>query len=192
MDFYAEVVRTSNIDLRQELSDLLRGRVDLIPQGREVLLRRLTDQHCPVCWDKVTGGTTRQACKYCGGEGYLWTETRELVFLTRGVAPVYKPGALATGQYPQAGYGYSDPNRATCYIEAVRPDGTETFPTYERYTLQDHPAFDKLYELKVDVSGQTAQPLVRTAKWRVLTLVPYHGDYGRIELFELALDKENA
>lgn len=188
MDFYGTV---GNIDLREELSALLRGRADLVPQGREVLWRRLQDTHCPACWDPVTGGTTRQMCKYCQGEGYLWVETRELVYLTRGVAPVYKPGALATGQYPQANYGYTDPNRATCYLEAVTPDGRQTCPNYERYAIQTHPAFDKVYELKVDVDGATAQPLVRAAKWRLLTLVPLHGDHGRVEFFELALEKEN-
>lgn len=191
MDFYGGI--EANIDLREEFSAVLRGRIDLGPgQGREVLIRRLTDTHCPACWDKVTGGTTRQHCKYCDGEGYLWTETRELVYLTRGVAPVYKPGALATGQYPQADYGYTDPNRATCFIEAVTPEGRPTFPDYKRYTLVEHPAFDKVYELKVGENGGTVQPLVRTAKWRLLTLVPWHGDRGRVEFFELALDKENA
>ena len=29
----------------------------------------------------------------------------------RGVAPVYKPGNLATGQYPQADYGYVSPDK---------------------------------------------------------------------------------
>lgn len=188
MDYYGA---DSGIDLRQELSDLLRGRADLVPQGREVILRRMTDDRCPVCWDATSGGTTRQNCKYCQGEGRLWRETRELVFMVRGVAPVYKPGTLGTGKYPQADYGYADPNRATCYLEAVSPDGRVTFPNYERYTLQEHDSYDMLFELKVTDDGETAHPVVRTAKWKVLTLVPYHGDYGRVELIELGLEKAN-
>ena len=188
MDFYSD---STDIDLRQELSALLRGRADVVAQGREILLRRVADAHCPVCWDETSGGTTRQNCKYCQGEGYLWTETVELVFMTRGVAPVYKPGNLGTGKYPQADYGYADPNRATCYIEAYTPGGRATFPNYERYTFQQHTSYDKLFELKVDQDGNTCQPLVRTAKWKVLTVVPYHGDGGRVEMIELGLEKEN-
>ena len=188
MDFYGS---SGSIDLRTELSDLLRGREDLIGQGREVLLRRLTDDTCPACWDPTSGGTTRQNCKYCQGEGYLWRETVELVYMTRGVAPVYKPGNLGTGKYPQADYGYADPNRATCFIEAITPEGRLVFPNYERYTRQEHKSYDKLFELKVDAEGGTSHPLVRTAVWKVLTLVPYHGDYGRVEFFELGLEKSN-
>jgi hypothetical protein len=188
MNFYGD---QSAIDLREELSALLRGRADLVPQGREVILRRIRDEHCTVCWDPTAGGSSRQMCKYCQGEGYLFSETLELVYLTRGVAPVYKPGNLGTGKYPQADYGYADPNRATCFIEAVTPDGRVTFPDYERYTLQQHDAYDKLFELKVTLDGETAHPLVRTAVWKVLTAVPYHGDYGRIEFLELGLEKQN-
>lgn len=188
MDFYSD---QGGIDLREELSALLRGRVDVVPQGREVILRRITDDRCPACWDKVSGGTTRQMCKYCQGEGFLWRETRELVYMVRGVAPIYKPGNLGTGKYPQAGYGYVDPNRGTCYIEAVTPEGRSLFPDYERYTLPSHDSYDTLFELKADDEGGTAQPLIRVAKWKVLTLVPYHGDFGRVEFFELGLEKQN-
>ena len=38
-----------------------------------------------------------------------------------------------------------------------------------------------------DSSGR----FTRTAKWKVLSVVPTHGDNGRIEMFELGLEKEN-
>ena len=95
------------------------------------------------------------------------------------MAPVYKPGVLATGQFPQAGMGYTDTQRATGYIEVFRDDGSQTYPNYERYIIQTAKNYDKLYELKVDpedelVYGTTGW--VRTGKWKVLSLVPWHGD----------------
>jgi hypothetical protein len=95
------------------------------------------------------------------------------------VAPVYKPGVLATGQFPQAGMGYTDTQRATGYIEVFRDDGSQTYPNYERYTIQTAKNYDKLYELKVDGEGEPvygAHGYIRSAKWKVLSLVPWHGD----------------
>jgi len=97
----------------------------------------------------------------------------------RGVAPVYKPGVLATGQYPMAGMGYTDTQRATGYIEVFREDGSQTYPNYERYTIQTAKNYDKLYELKVDPHGEPVygtNGYIRSAKWKVLSLVPWEGD----------------
>lgn len=180
MDFYPD---TPNIDLRDELHALLFGRADLIPQGRPFVLRQMTDTRC-VCWDTTSGGSRTPSCRYCGGEGYYWTETQWTMWMASGVAPVYKPGFLASGQYPQAQIGYTDPNRGTAYCEF------NVFPNYERYTLPANPSPDKLYALKVDVNGNTMIPLVRTSKWKILNVTPLFGDFGRIEFFELSLEKE--
>lgn len=173
----------TNIDLREEMHAILFGRADLLAQGRPFILRRMTDTKC-VCWDSTTGGSKTPNCRYCGGEGYYWTETEHTMWLASGVAPVYKPGFLANGQYPQAQLGYTDPNRGTCYCEYT------TFPDYERYTLPANPAPDKLYALKVNDSGARHYPAVRTSKWKILNVTPLHGDFGRIEFFELSLEKE--
>jgi hypothetical protein len=103
----------------------------------------------------------------------------ETVAIYRGVAPVYKPGVLATGQFPQAGMGYTDTQRATGYIEVFRDDGSQTYPNYERYIIQTAKNYDKLYELKVGPEGELVYGTtgwVRTGKWKVLSLVPWHGD----------------
>jgi hypothetical protein len=116
---------------------------------------------------------------YCQGEGWQFYETNEIVAIYRGVAPVYKPGVLATGQFPQAGMGYTDTQRATGYIEVFREDGSQTYPNYERYEIQTAKNYDKLYELKVDPEGEPVYGTtgwVRTAKWKVRSLVPWHGD----------------
>lgn len=180
MEFYTD---TPNIDLREEMHAILFGRVDILPQGRPFILRRMTDVHC-VCWDPVSGGSKTPDCRYCGGEQYYWTETPFTMWMAQGVAPVYKPGFLANGQYPQSQLGYTDPNRGTCYCEWT------VFPDYERYTLPSNPAPDKLYSLKVNADGSEQFPNVRDSKWKIMNVVPLHGDFGRVEFFELTLEKE--
>lgn len=174
---------TTNIDLREEMHAILFGRVDIIAQGRPFILRKMTDDHC-VCWDVSSGSSKTPNCRYCDGEGYYWTELQFTMWLASGVAPVYKPGFLANGQYPQAGLGYTDPNRGTAYCE------WNVFVDYERYTLPSNQNPDKLYPLKVDPSGAMHTPIVRTAKYKILNVTPLHGDFGRVEFFELSLEKE--
>jgi hypothetical protein len=78
-------------------------------------------------------GSHRPNCRYCHGEGYMFRESIVKMAVFRGLAPVYKPGVQATGQYPGCDWGYSDPDRATAFCEyTVSPD-------YERYTLQTNP-----------------------------------------------------
>lgn len=180
MELYGDM---TNLDLREELHAILFGRVDIIAQGRPFILRQMTDTTC-VCFDSTTGGSTTPNCRYCGGEAYYWTEKVFIMWMAQGVAPIYKPGFLANGQYPQAEMGYTDPNRGTCYCEY------NVFPNYERYTWPTNPAPDKLYALKVNPDGSQVIPLVRVNKWKILNVVPLHGDFGRIEAYEITLEKE--
>lgn len=180
MDFYGDM---SSIDLREELAGLLYGRVDIVPQGRPFLLRQMTDTKC-ICFDATSGGSRTPGCRYCGGEAYYWTEQLFTMWMASGVAPVYKPGFLANGQYPQTQMGYTDPNRGTAYCE------WNVFPNYERYTLPSNPSPDKLYALKTDQDGNQVLPAIRIAKWKILNVTPLFGDFGRVEFFELSLEKE--
>lgn len=184
MNFYSDGDATQ-IDLREELHAIIFGRVDLTPQGKQVILRRMMDQVCVACWDEHAGASTRANCPYCGGEGHMWSETFETVYIAHGVAPVYKPGILGTGIYPQDSYGYTDPNKATMYAEY------SVYPDYEKYTVQVNKSYDKMYELKVDMNGNTVHPIVKAAKWKLLSVTPIFGDYGRVEYFELGTEKEN-
>lgn len=180
MDLFSDSSLT--IDLRDEMDALLFGNAGVTPQGRPVALRRITDVRC-ACWDGVSGGPNKD-CSYCGGEGYLWTESQETMIIFRGVAPIYKPGFLASSQYPMGDLGYTDPNRGTAYCR------WDVFPDYERYTIPTHKSYDKMYELKVGPEGGLSFPVVRTTKWKLLNVVPLFGDFGRVEFFELTCDKE--
>jgi hypothetical protein len=194
MDFYSNISNT--IDLREEMHAVLHGRADITAQGRQVILRRISDNTCPACWNETTAGSSRPNCPYCKGEGYQFHETSEIMAIFRGVTPVYKPGVLATGEYPQSSMGYTDENRGTGYVEVFREDGSQVYPDYERYTFQTHKSYDKLYELKVDPDGDLARDsktgrYIRCLKWKVLSVIPIYGDNGRVEFFELAMEKEN-
>jgi hypothetical protein len=83
----------------------------------------------------------------------MWSERIIKICFFSGVAPVYKPGNLATGQYPQNDAGYLASDRATVFCEY------SVFPNYERYTNDEQARYDMLYELKV---AATAGP---SARW---------------------------
>jgi hypothetical protein len=68
-DFYPKL---TNLDGRAEFERLLRGDIGLAPIGRQVILRRLTNEHC-ACWDEKSGGPIA-FCSYCDGEGFTFTE----------------------------------------------------------------------------------------------------------------------
>jgi len=179
----------STSDLREAMHTVIFGSVDFIGQGRPVILRELTDTVCPGCWSKNDGNSRISNCIYCQGEGYQFRERMATMVLFAGIAPVYKAGIFGTGQYPEAGFGYTDPVKATIYCE------WNVFPNYERYTLPNNSSPDKLFEVKVDRFGNavydatTKQP-IRTAKWKILSVTPMFGDHGRVEFIELSCEKE--
>lgn len=183
MDFYGDNL-ASNIDLRFEFDKILFGGIDVVAQGRQMVLREFTDTPCPYCWDPVTSSARISNCPYCHGEAYQFTERVVTMALYAGIAPVYKPGVQGTGQYPTADYGTTDPDKASAFARY------DTWPNYERFTFPQNAINNKLYELKVDFNGRTVQPLVRAAKWKMLSITPMHGDFGRVEYFECGLEKE--
>jgi hypothetical protein len=176
--------RSSVFDLRQELSDLLYGDKDNPGIGQSVVIRRLFDRHC-VCWDGLRGSPD-PSCRYCDGEGFTFVETLNTAYLARNFGSVLNPATVISRQESVADYGLTDENRALGFCQY------DVFPNYERYLRPDHPAFDKLYELKVDSTGLLIRPVIRTVKWKMLSVTPHRGDDGSISLFELGLQKENA
>lgn len=180
---------SATIDMRAEMHKVLFGSLDLPAQGQYVILREFNDKPCPACYDPVGGGTRRSNCAYCLGETYQFTERIVTAGIFAGVAPVYKPAILGSGQYPLGPYGDTDPNRYTGYVEWT------VYPNYERYTLPQALTPDKLYQLKVNGDGSLAldsngQP-IRSAKWKILSTTPIRGDNATVAYFEIGLIKEN-
>lgn len=171
------------LDLRDELHILLFGGGDNPGIAQAVLIRRLLDQHC-ACWDGISGSPT-PSCVYCQGEGYLFVETLNGVYIARNFGSVLNPASVINRQEFLAQYGLTDENRALCIAEH------DCFPNYERYLKPEHPSYDKLYELKVDDDGVLVQPVVRTAKWKLRSVTPHRGDGSQITYFEVGCEKEN-
>lgn len=171
------------IDLRDEMAEIIYGGAFQPGVGRPVIVRRLTDKHCG-CWDGLSGSANPR-CPACQGEGYQFRETQHLMYIARNFGTVLGSSTPITQQNQLAPAGITDSQRAVAYAEY------DVFPDYERYTRPSHRAMDKLYELKVTAEGDLYHPIVRTAKWKIRSVTPQHGDFGRVEYLELGLDAEN-
>jgi hypothetical protein len=171
------------LNLRDELTALFYGDESNPGIAQTVLIRRLLDQHC-ACW-YASNGSPNSACQYCQGEGFLFVETLNNVYIARNFGSVLNPASVINRQEFLAQYGLTDENRALCIAEH------DCFPNYERYLKPEHPSYDKLYELKVDDDGVLVQPVVRTAKWKMRSVTPHRGDGSQVTYFEVGLEKEN-
>ena len=174
--------QAQNLDLREEMDKVLFGSFDEPGVGRPVLVRFLQDTPC-ACFEKSTGSPD-PGCAWCQGEGYQWYEGERIAYLARNFGSVQNASNVISQQSQLLNYGYSDGQRALAFLRY------DALPHYERYLRPDHPAYDKLYELKVDNFGQVILPHVRVAKWQIRSVTPHQGDFGRIEFFELGLNKE--
>ena len=171
-----------NLDLRDEMDKVLFGSFDECGEGRPLLVRFLQDRHC-ACWDGATGSPD-SGCAWCQGEGYQWYEQERIAFIARNFGSVQNASNVISQQNQLLNYGYSDGQRALAFFRY------DAFPNYERYLKPEHPAYDKLYELKVDHAGQVILPHMRVAKWQIRSVTPHQGDFGRVEYFEVGLNKE--
>lgn len=170
-------------DLRDELKNIFYGDKTNPGIAQSVLIRRITDKRC-VCWDGLQGSPEAN-CKYCRGEGFLWVETLNSVYVVRNFGGVLNPSSVISRQNFLSNSGYTDDNRALAYAEF------DCFPNYERYLSPSHPTYDKLYELKVDANGGLIQPVIRTAKWKMRSVTPHRGDNGKVIYFEIGLESES-
>lgn len=106
------------------------------------------------------------------------------MYIARNFGSVLSGSTPIPQQNDLSQIGWVDSNRAIAYCEY------DVFPDYERYSNSEHPSTDKLYELKVTDTGELCIPEIRTRKWKIRSVTPHHGDWGRIEYFELGLEAE--
>lgn len=180
MNFYPD---PQTFSLRDELHGLFHGTVAEPGIGRPLVVRRLRDEKCG-CWNKVSGSPI-PGCRYCKGEGYVWTETMNIGYMAKNFGGVLNPSTVISNQNALAAFGVADENRALVYFEYM------VFPNYERYLKPQHPSWDSLFEVKVDDDGRPLYPLIRTAKWKIKSVTPHHGDRGAVDYFECGVEKES-
>jgi hypothetical protein len=171
----------NGFDLREEFTWLMMGNFENPGVGRPGIYRKLTNTRC-ACFSIATGSADPN-CIYCNGEGYLFTEEVKLIYFAKNFGSVLAGSTQISQQSQLSSYGVSDANRALAFMFWY------DIPDYERYAIPNRQAPDKLFELKVDSDGQMTEPIIRTEEWRIRSLTAHHGDNGRVEYFELGIEK---
>lgn len=170
-------------DLRLEMSAILGGDENNPGIGQKVLIRRMSNKSC-TCWDGFTGSPDEN-CAYCDGEGFLWFETLNTVYIARNFGNVLNSSTVIQQQDQIGAAGVMDQNRAVAYCQY------SIFLDFQRYLDDQNKIYDKLYELDVDAAGRLITPAVRMGKWKILSFTAHRGDYGRVEWLELGLSRES-
>jgi hypothetical protein len=168
-------------DLREQFEWLMFGNFEDPGVARPAIYRKLTNTPC-TCFDKLSGSPDPN-CTYCAGEGYLFTEEVKQVYFAKNFGSVLGSSTQIPQQSQLAEYGVTDANRCLGFMFWY------DIPDYERYSIPTRPAPDKLFELKVYGDGELDPHLIRTEEWRVRSVTGHHGDNGRVEFFELGLEK---
>lgn len=176
--FYPEM---RSFDLREQFEWLLMGNFEEPGIGRPIIYRKFTDTNCE-CWDGLTGSPDPN-CKYCGGEGWLFTEVQDIAYIAKNFGSVLGGATQVQQQSQLSQFGYMDANKAIAYMRWF------SIPDYERYLAPTRKIPDKLYELKPSECGALELPIIRLDKWNIRSITPHHGDHGRVEYHELGLEK---
>lgn len=146
------VAAGTEIDLRQEMSNLLYGASDEIAKGRQGLLRvaRIDSTtgepiKCP-CRDEITDEPDLEFyCRTCLGMGFLWDE-RKIVY-------------------------YKDDDSVS------KKDESYFYMEYD-----ENPARrDWIIEVQLDQDGEPIEPVTRELFYKTLTAEAFRSDLGRIE-----------
>jgi hypothetical protein len=177
-DMYPEMTA---IDLREWFDRIMQGDFEEAGIGRPVIYRKLSNTKCQ-CFD-ANQGSPDPNCVYCNGEGYLFTEQQKLVYISKNFGSVLGSSTQISQQSQLAPFGVVDADKALAFMYWY------DIPDYERYGIPTRPAPDKLFELKVAPEGNLYYPITRTESWRVRSATPHQGIYGRVEYFELGLEK---
>jgi len=188
--FYGRRIRGSSdamypemeaFDMREQFQWIMEGNFEEPGVGRPAMYRKLTTTQC-ACFNKLDGSQDPM-CIYCAGEGYLFTEEVKTVYFAKNFGSVLGSSTQINQQSQITDYGVTDSNRCLAFMFWY------DIPDYERYSIPTRPAPDKLFELKVEDDGCIDPNLIRTETWRVRSVTGQHGANGRIEYFELGLEK---
>ena len=168
-------------DLREQFQWIMMGDVEGPGIARPATYRKLSNTQC-TCFNKEAGSPDPN-CIYCKGEGYLFTEEIKMVYFAKNFGSVLGSSTQISQQSQLTIAGVVDDNKALAFMFWY------DIPDYERYSIPTRPAPDKIFEIKVDSAGQMDDPPILTDEWRVRSVTAHQGDNGRVEYFELGLEK---
>lgn len=171
----------TSFDLREWFNYVMNGDFSDPGVGRPAIYRKLSNTQCQ-CFATLSGSPDPN-CVYCKGEGYLFTEQVKTVYFAKNFGSVLGSSTQIQQQSQLAEYGVTDSNRSLGFMFWY------DIPDYERYSIPTRPAPDKLFELKTNPAGGLDPAMIRTEEWRVRSVTAHHGDNGRVEYFELGLEK---
>lgn len=171
----------TSFDLREQFEWMMLGSFEDPGIARPAVYRKLSTTRC-TCFD-TQAGSPDPNCVYCAGEGYLFTEEIKMVYFAKNFGSVLGSSTQINQQSQIAPYGTADANRSLGFMF------WNDIPDYERYSIPTRPAPDKLFELKTLPDGTMDPNQIRTEQWRVRSATAHHGDNGRVEYFELGLEK---
>lgn len=165
------------IDLRVEMSKILYGDGKEKAQGHTIMLRKM-DQVCP-CIQEERGQKYRKPdpkCSICHGEGYTYSDV-----------PV-------TAWRSEIG---GNSNAVLSNLEEATP-GTVAingFNYYFDYRLFGNiKSIDKIIEVSLGVDGSVPQNTGEVnykEKFKIVQLIIYRADNGRVEFVKAACEKED-
>lgn len=187
VDYFTQVVTSSltgsssssgtEIDLREELAELLRGTDGSTPHGRTFILRRARRDaenrviNCS-CVDMFTGESDKDtACKFCFGEKILFDEEKFIGYCVKH----------ANRNASSAGIGTVE------NLEVSTDAGKFNLPgmtLYTEYFVQPTKE-DIIVEIKLDVEGEPVSPIERIAKYKITGAIDLRSDNGRVEFYKL-------
>lgn len=151
------------IDLRKEVTDILKGSCLEIPKAYTILHRkfRISDENTLVACqcNNSKEGSKHKPCSLCLGEGYLWDES---------FVHTFKVEKTKSRKNDKAGTAYT--KEATFYFE------------YNADILKG----DILIEMKIDKEGNPVKPYKRGGMWKVTNVDHKRSDNGRTEFLTVS------
>ncbi|MGC1582135.1 MAG: hypothetical protein WA766_11660 [Candidatus Acidiferrales bacterium] len=177
-DMYPEM---EAFDMREQFNYIMNGNYEEPGVGRAAIYRKLSNTKCR-CYQNLEGSPDPN-CVYCNGEGYLFTEEIKQMYFAKNFGSVLGSSTQIQQQSQLTEAGYFDSNRCVAYMFWY------DILDYERYSIPTRPAPDKIFELKTLPDGTMDPNLIRTEEWRVRSATAQHGTNGRVEYFEIGLEK---
>ena len=170
----ANISLTKNVDLREGLRRILFGDTGNPPEGHYVVIRRMVNV-CP-CVEEEVGQAYRKPdpkCSVCKGEGYTYTDSLNTAWRAPIMAYSQNMGTME----------YGNPGIAK----------NMGFAFYFQHDVSINEK-DKIFETNLSTEGALPTVPLTPAnfleKYRIIQIINYRADNGRLEFKQVIVDRE--